>query len=167
MPTSLILILIALPLSAIEESKGSAGNFNRDFGFWIGEWETEASVMQDWTAIKQGTDSVRCTLNGRLIEEVFFKEEGVSFQRGYLSYLQGQNLWHHVIYDEKWGMYIFEGKMEDGKMVLTSTDKRPGLRRETFYNITDDSFDYLWEGSSDGETWSPVWRVKYKRKVTG
>ena len=107
---------------------------------------------------------MRYSLNGRLIEEVFFKE-GVNFQRAYLSYIQGQGKWHHVIYDEKWGMYVFEGQMEEGKMVLTSTDKRPGFRRETFYNITDDSFDYLWEGSSDGKTWAPVWRVKYKRKL--
>ena len=57
---------------------------------------------------------MRYSLNGRLIEEVFFKE-GVNFQRAYLSYIQGQGKWHHVIYDEKWGMYVFEGQMEEGE----------------------------------------------------
>lgn len=170
MRTLLSVLVIFVPLAATQLEANVSDERElapqRQFDFWIGEWSTEATVAQDWDDVKLGQDTVSFKLDGTLIEEIFLKKDGVNFQRGYLTYLPGQKIWHHTIYDSKWGMYLFEGGFEDGKMVLMSKDKRPGYRRETFYNIEEDSFDYLWEGSSDGKNWQPVWKVKYRRKAS-
>lgn len=142
---------------------GSPAN---DFDFWIGNWETAASTPPKWEP-KAGVDSIRYLLNGTLIEEVFTKENGANFQRGYLFYLKREGRWKHTIYDTKWGEYSFYGnKEEGGSIVLYSDPKstRPGLRKETFYNITESNFDYKWEASQDGgETWIIIWKVHYEK----
>ena len=60
---------------------------------------------------------------------------------------------------------IFGGQ-KGNDIVLESPDgdSRPGKRRETYYNIESDSFDYKWEESQDGgKTWTVYWKVKYRR----
>jgi len=143
-------------------------NYENDFDFWIGDWDTVMGVPPNWEK-KEGTDSVRYLLDNTLIEEVFSKKLGekVNFQRGYLTYLWREKRWKHTIYDAKWGEYTFYGNKEGDNMVLYSDSKstRPGLRRETFYNIKENEFSYLWEGSKDGgKTWIEIWKVKYTRK---
>ena len=125
------------------------------------------STAPNWQEIK-GRDQVSYLLNGKLIEEVFTKNMGgtVNFQRGYLMYLRRENRWKHTIYDAKWGEYTFYGNKEGDKIVLRSdpSDTRPGLRRETFSNITENGFEYLWESSYDkGATWKQEWKVVYRR----
>jgi hypothetical protein len=146
----------------------------RLFDFWVGEWDTEManSEMANYPARekKTGTDSVTAHLGGRLLEEVFLKgDNGENFQRGYLFYLARDGKWQHVIYDQKWGQYVFEGGLRaDGTVVLESPehDTRPGKRRETFSNVSDAGFDYRWDESYDGgKTWQVRWTVNYKRRT--
>lgn len=138
------------------------------FDFWIGTWNTTMSVAPKWDKVN-GRDSVSSLLGGTLLEEVFAKKTGngtENFQRGYLNFIRRENRWKHVIHDQNWGDYTFYGKKEGDKVVLRSdkAETRQGMRRETFYEITEDSFEYLWEASYDGgKTWRPEWKVSYKR----
>ncbi len=138
------------------------------FDFWIGTWNTTMSVAPKWNEVT-GVDSVSLLLGGRLIEEVFTKKKGEgidNFQRGYLNYIGREKRWKHVIHDETWGDYTFYGNREGDRVILKSdpAETRQGMRRETFYEITPDSFEYLWEASYDGgKTWRPEWKVSYKR----
>lgn len=155
-------------LTGLSQFPSFGQNPLQTFDFWIGTWETSMPTAPNWDE-RKGIDSVRYLLNNTLIEEVFTKvATGKSnFQRGYLTYLRRERRWKHTIYDSKWGEYTFYGKKEGDKIVLISDPKstRPGWRRETFYNITKDGFDYLWEGSYDnGKTWREEWKVSYKRK---
>lgn len=145
--------------------QNSAVSTSNDFDFWIGEWQTQSSVSPKWEATA-GTDKIQYLLDGTLIEEVFTKNGGSNFQRGYLFYLKREERWKHTIYDSKWGEYSFYGNREGDNIVLYSDPKstRPGLRRETFYNISPNEFDYMWEASRDGgKTWNVTWKVHYER----
>lgn len=138
-----------------------------DFDFWIGVWKTESSVPPNWE-VSIDIDSVKYLLNGKLIEEVFTKTQSSNFQRGYLFYLKREGRWRHTIYDTKWGEYTFYGNKEGDDIVLYSDPKstRPGLRREIFYNISENEFDYKWEASQDeGKTWHVIWKIHYIRKI--
>lgn len=164
--------LLAVSLFAVDslvaQQAKSDSDQSRAFEFWVGNWKTEMTNYPKWEK-KKGRDQVRSHLNGRLIEEVFFKgNQGENFQRGYLFYLQREKRWQHIIYDVNWGEYKFYGQRKGDRIVLTSLkdDTRPGSRRETFYNIKENSFDYLWEESHDnGKTWKAFWRVKYRRVI--
>lgn len=162
------IILTTLCVVVFGFANAQSGDPVKDFDFWIGKWDVKMSVAPNWEE-KTGHDEVSYLLNGRLIEEVFTKGFGdkSNFQRGYLTYVVRDKKWKHTIYDEKWGEYTFEGNKVGDKMVLQSleTDTRPGMRRETFSNISKDGFTYLWEGSYDkGKTWQEEWKVVYTRK---
>lgn len=137
------------------------------FKFWLGNWETEMTSLPDFSVKRTGNDKVRSLLKGRLIEEVFTRDDGgEKFQRGYLTYLARDKQWQHIIYDAKWGEYRFVGGKQGDKFVLESPadDTRPLKHRETFYDISPDAFNYKWESSQDdGKTWKDIWKVKYKR----
>lgn len=158
-------MVLAVNVSANTPSESEP---DRQFDFWVGEWQTEMANFPKWEK-KTGRDVVRTRLNGHLIEEVFYKgDNGENFQRGYLFYLVREGKWQHTIYDQKWGAYVFEGGLQGDILVLESPDyeTRPGKRRETFSNITADSFDYIWEASGDGgKTWQEQWRVSYRRSA--
>jgi hypothetical protein len=161
-------ILFILAFCSISFSQDSENPAQVDFAFWIGEWETESSTPPKWKA-NLGEDKVSYLLNGTLIEEIFTKKNkaGTNFQRGYMVYLHREKRWRHTIHDAKWGEYSFYGNKEGDKMVLYSDPEstRPGLRRETFYNITENEFDYKWETSKDGgKIWMPIWKIHYTRK---
>jgi len=161
-------LLILMMLTVV--AAGLCGQSNTpqsDFDFWIGKWETTMSVPPAWEE-KSGIDEVSYLLDGALIEEVFTKNFGdkINFQRGYLTYLRRENRWKHTIYDSKWGEYTFYGNKVGEKIILESDplDSRPGFRREIFYNVSENSFMYLWLASYDnGETWKEEWKVLYER----
>jgi hypothetical protein len=163
---TIVLIITLFATSFGQQKKNPA---TMDFDFWIGEWNTEASVPPKWET-NFGEDVVRYLLDNTLIEEVFTKrdENGTNFQRGYLVYLHREKRWRHTIHDAKWGEYSFYGTKDGDEIVLYSDPKstRPGLRRETFKNISEQSFDYVWEASNDGgKNWNPFWKVHYTRKM--
>lgn len=68
----LLAMIVSSVIGAAEQSSGVADAKNlygAQFGFGIGEWETDASVAQDWNEVKLGLDAVCYSLNGRLLEE--------------------------------------------------------------------------------------------------
>ena len=161
--TAMILTPVSVSAQVPEAMGKNAGQFN----FWLGDWETEMTSIPDFSVKRTGRDQVRAHLNGRLIEEIFTRDgTDENFQRGYLTWLERDQKWKHPIYDARWGEYSFIGGKQGDRFVLESPaeETRPMKHRETFYDIREDSFQYLWESSSDeGKTWKPVWKVKYKR----
>lgn len=140
----------------------------KTFDFWIGTWEVTMSVAPKWEEYK-AIDSVSYLLKNTLIQEIFTQVggKGENFQRGYLNFIKRDSLWKHSIYDQTWGDFTFYGAQEGDKVILRSdsTESRQGMRRETFYDITENSFEYLWEASYDqGKNWYPEWKVSYRRK---
>jgi hypothetical protein len=141
----------------------------KQLDFWVGEWDLS------WPGNKagetdHGTNSVRRILEGCIVEE--------NFSAGTAAHLRGQSVsvfdiqaskWKQTWVDNEGGYLDFVGEFKDGQMILAREAIRPGgskaLQRMVFKNITDDEFDWSWEGSKDGgRTWTVVWPIHYKRK---
>jgi hypothetical protein len=67
------------------------------------------------------------------------------------------------------GAYLdFIGKFEgDKRMFMRKTKDSEGnqvIQRMVFYDITDDSFQWDWERSTDnGKSWELQWKIAYQR----
>ena len=72
---ALLMIICSTTITA-QKKNTSAAN---DFDFWIGEWQTEASLPPKWK-ITPGIDSVRYLLDGTLIDEVFTNKRVLTFK---------------------------------------------------------------------------------------
>lgn len=63
------------------------------------------------------------------------------------------------------GLAIFTAVNEPGKVIMTGHETNGQRARNTFYNITKDSFDWVKEWTMDeGKTWFPVGRIHCTRK---
>jgi hypothetical protein len=143
----------------------------RQFDFWLGEWELVSRYRQgvSWTEEK-ATDRVRRVLNGcALLQEwrgtvAGQPVEGISLT----SYAPGERQWQQAWSDDSGPtLYVFTGGLEGDRMVLsrpTEIDGKPAVRRQVFYNIRPDRFDWVYEQSADGANWTPLWKIHYTRK---
>jgi hypothetical protein len=136
--------------------------------FWVGEWNlTWPGNSAGETA--HGTNSVHRILDGCIVEENF--SGGDAHLRGQSASIfdAGAGKWKQTWVDNEGGYLDFVGEFKDGQMILAREAIRPdgskGLQRMVFKNITQDEFDWSWEGSKDGgKTWTVVWPIHYKRK---
>lgn len=151
-----------------------AGPEMRQFAFWIGEWDLVSRVRadpskDDWIEEK-GTDSVRPILNGcALLQEWRGTVAGQPIHgMSFTSYVPSTGEWQQAWVDDSGpNMYHFRGKMQDGKMVLTrelTVDGKTAYRRQVFFNMKPDSLDWVYEHSTDGKSWTPVWTIRYTRR---
>ena len=134
--------------------------------FWVGKWELT------WQGGK-GTNLIEKKLNGRVIQENFEATEG-NF-KGYLgtsisTFSPQDGKWHQAWADSNGGYIDLVGIMEGDTRIFQMTRPRTlpngstSISRMRFYNITEDSFDWDWEASTDGgENWQLSWRINYKR----
>ena len=82
-------------------------------------------------------------------------------------YSPAKKKWEQTWVDDQGSYFALSGEFKDGKMVLT-TNPNPAAPKQfgrmTFHNITENSFTWDWEGTTDGgKTWSLNWQLLYKR----
>jgi len=138
------------------------------FDFWVGEWEVSWKG-QDGKETK-GTNTIVKILDGKVIQENF-QDPSSGFKGTSISvYNPTKKEWHQAWADNQGGYYDFIGDMgKEGpifKTKMIQQDDKKIIQRMTFKNISDDSFTWDWEGTSDGGiTWKLLWRINYKRKL--
>jgi hypothetical protein len=132
----------------------------KQFNFWLGEWDVT------WGDDGKATNHVLRIMNDRIIQENFSSPDlqGMSVS----SYDRERGVWCQTWVDNN-GTYLdFTGKFEDGKMILVRDAIVRGKnckQHMVWYNIEADQFDWNWERSDDyGKTWRALWEIKYKRK---
>ncbi len=145
-----------------------------------GEWKVkiEQRPREDvpWRE-SAGDARIESLAHGGLLAEVFAYEAGDG------TPVEVRRQWSHDVYQDRyrvtafvdWDSHlrVFEGALEDGKLVLTDLETgtaavRPGrdtaFRRITLSGIGDEGFTLETETSSDaGETWTLVRRYTYTR----
>lgn len=140
------------------------------FDFWVGEWNLIWTDGQGDPG--KGTNSIQKILDDVVIQENFHATEGRL--AGYLGksmsvYNPQRQSWHQAWVDNQGGYIDLHG-MIDGEKRIFQTDEREGpngtkiISRMVFYDISDQSFTWDWESSTDdGESWTLNWRIFYTR----
>jgi hypothetical protein len=171
----LALVVLALTCAAgarqntAAQPKACSEPEQKQLEFWVGEWNlTWPGNSAGETA--HGTNSVHRILDGCIVEENFSGGDAMHLRGQSASIFDaGAGKWKQTWVDNEGGYLDFVGEFKDGQMILAREAIRPGgskgLQRMVFKNITQDEFDWSWEGSKDGgKTWTVVWPIHYQRK---
>ena len=160
---TLLIFFVLLQLASGQTQKiPCSAPESKQFDFWVGEWQAT------WKG-GGGTNTVTKILNGCVIHEEF-KASGEKPLIGLSNsvYNSNRKLWQQTWVDNNGAYLDFTGNWENDKMILSRSIEREGQaisQRMVWYNITEDSFDWNWEGSKDGgKTWQVNWQIAYKRK---
>jgi hypothetical protein len=132
--------------------------------FWLGTW---ACTWPTGT----GTNTIRKILDDAVVEEVF-----ESFDTSDNSRLLGRSLsvrdaadgvWRQTWVDSSGGYLALDGVPVDGRISFQRDAVVRGVsvrQRMVWLDVTDDSFRWEWQRSTDGgDTWQVVWPLDYRR----
>jgi len=136
----------------------------RQMDFWLGEWNVK------WER-GEGTNSVRRTLDGKVIQENFLGNwDGKQPYNGksFSIYVASEKKWKQTWVDNQGGYVDLTGNAEGSSFILMHEQNSSGqkiLQRMLFTNIRRNSFTWEWQLSrNDGTTWQTQWTIEYTRK---
>lgn len=135
---------------------------NRQFDFWVGEWE-----VQDPKGNRAGESSIKSILGGCAILESWRGARGAN-GTSVNAYDASRGVWHQTWVDDQGGLLQLEGRGADGRMVLEGQKARreggPSRERITWEKKGADRVRQLWESSTDdGKTWKVLFDGLYFR----
>lgn len=135
---------------------------NRQFDFWIGEWDVMNPQNQ-----QAGTSSIQRVVGGCVIFENWTGNGGGD-GKSFNFYDAGKKKWRQVWVGIGGNVVDFEGEYKDGAMRYTSVsvgaNGQKTLGRMTFFNLGD-KVRQLWETSTDdGKTWTVAFDGTYIKK---
>jgi len=153
---------VAAETTTPSASKSCATPENRQFDFWIGEWEvTQAGKPA-------GLNRIERILDGCALLESW---AGVSGYRGNSVnfYDAARRRWHQTWIDTSGLALALDGEFVGGSMVLAGTRFDPTRKQTLHDRITwtpnaDGTVRQLWESSTDGKTWSVAFDGLYSRR---
>ena len=140
----------------------------KQFDFWVGEWELTWPDSSP-SKIGHGTNSIKRTLDGCVVQESFSGGESMHLRGTSVSVFDtNSGHWKQTWVDNEGGYLDFIGDFKNGHMILQRETIRNGakiLQRMVWKNISSNEIDRSWEASSDGgKTWQVNWPIHYKRK---
>lgn len=129
----------------------------RAFDFAIGDWDIVANGQT------VGQASYEFDLNHQTI-----LLRRPNYALAAFTYVEKEKLWRETWLSTQGHHDILEGGYEDGILTLHQPllrDKPGKIGRQSFHNISPDSFEVHWELSSDkGKTYQLQWKGKYQRR---
>jgi hypothetical protein len=163
-----IFILIFL-VTFIDFSHAQSTLDAASYDFWIGKWGLTWDEGDG--KIGRGTNHIEKTLDGTVIQENFRAIDGKSkgFKGTSLSVFNLQTkIWKQAWADNQGGYFDFTGEIEEDKRIFKTAIKKKDdktiIQRMIFYNISNDSLTWDWQGTQDGgENWNLLWRINYVR----
>ena len=140
----------------------------KQFDFWAGDWNLT------WSDTIHGTNHVEKVF-GTCVTQENFNGPNSNYQgKSWSVYNANYKMWQQTWVDSQGGYIALTGGMQGDSMVLTTAEKNVPvsisptskiINRMVYYHITPQSFDWSWEGSTDGgKTWKPNWQIHYERK---
>jgi hypothetical protein len=142
-----------------------------------GKWKLTMKTTTDgktWTQVSSIEVNVKPRLKGLMLAEVpvVFDEKGFNLET-FITYDQYRNVYRKSVIDDTWGiMDIYEGQIENGKLVLTN------LNSKTFFplgngvwrgfrltiDISGDTREMHIDKTDDyGKTWQPNFVSVYRK----
>ena len=130
------------------------------FNFWLGDWDCE---FEGGTA----RNSITRDFAGHVVTEQFRIVTPEPWTGMSVSvYNPDQDLWRQTWVDKSGSYWHFVGSLVDGDPTFGTpepVDADQTYKRMVFSNITNDSFDWRWESSSDQQEWTENWAIRYQR----
>ncbi len=161
-------LLAAIAMLATLLSPAHAATPAELFDFWVGDWVVTWKNANGSPG--QARNRVSKILEGKVIEEDFAGDPAVTprLLGRSLSVLDNAGVWHQAWADNQGGFFALTGGSEGETRFFATAFQPVGEQlkgqRMRFYAIQADSFDWDWEGSSDGgKTWTLLWRLHYQR----
>ena len=137
------------------------------FDFWVGEWDI-TYTNQKGEEIK-AKNTITKVLDGKVIEENFEDPKGSGLLGKSISvYNPRTKTWHQAWADNQGSYFDFVGEIEGENRIfrtkMVEKDGKQIIQRMRFYDISEDSFVWDWESTTDnGKTWTLAWRLNYSR----
>jgi hypothetical protein len=159
----LCLITASVSIAQNNQPKPCTAPQATQFDFWLGEWNLT------WNDTLHGTNKIEKVLGDCTVQENFYDPNTKYTGKSWSVYNPRTAKWHQTWVDDRGGYIALTGGMEGDKMVLKTgelqTPNGKQINRMVFYNIKPDSFNWIWEASTDGGTsWKPAWQITYVRK---
>ncbi len=141
----------------------------KQFDFWVGEWDLT------WPGPKPGEtghggNSIKRIMGSCVVEEQFTGGESMHLRGMSVStFAPRAGKWRQTWVDNEGSYLDFVGEFKDGQMILsreaTGPDGAKILQRMVWKNISSKELDWSWEFSKDaGKSWQVQWPIHYKRK---
>jgi hypothetical protein len=142
----------------------------KQFDFWLGEWTCEGISYHPTDPKKNQPTTAENRIirdfDGHVIHEHF--KMGTFVGQSWSVYNAAAKRWQQTWVDNQGSYIALAGTFQNGKMILTTlpAPKKPkSFSRMVFSNFKPGSFDWDWEGSTDGgKTWKRNWHLHYTRK---
>jgi hypothetical protein len=153
------LVVLATPIAVAQAQ-------DHQLDFWVGNW-----VVTDTTPGAKnppGTNTISRIYGGKVIHENF--KMGTFEGQSWSAFDPKNKIWRQTWVDNSGG-YIAMKILRVGKDLAIQTIPNPkaplNASRMVFYDVTKESFNWRWEGTTDGgKTWKLNWRLHYQRKKT-
>lgn len=149
------------PVSPARPPAPCAAAENRQFDFWIGDWDVTTPDSKP-----AGTNLIRPILGGCVLHESW-KGRGNFAGESFNAYDARRKAWHQTWVDGTGSVLTLDGKFENGGMTLSDRNV-PGkpdtndINEITWTPNADGSVRQHWRTSADGgKTWKTAFDGKY------
>jgi hypothetical protein len=151
------------PPPAVDKPRPCNAPEHRQFDFWIGDWEVRTP-----DGATAGSNRITGVLGGCGLQENWTGASGTT-GTSLNIYDAARGRWHQTWIDSQGTLLLLDGRLTDGKMILTGTTPSPGggtmTDRITWEVRSGAGVRQLWEQSTDrGKTWTVAFDGRYTRK---
>lgn len=137
------------------------------FDFWVGNWNIY--YFSSDSTKKSATNEIVKIIDGKVIQENF-NDLSTGFKGTSISVFNLKNkTWHQAWADNSGGYFNFYGLEIDGNKIFRTNEIRENgksiIYQMTFHHITESSFIWEWEISTDsGLSWELKWQLFYQKR---
>jgi hypothetical protein len=139
----------------------------RQFDFWIGDWDAFDVAAPATVSAHIRVDSI---LSGCVLEETY---EGANGARGqsFSIYDKSRGVWHQTWVTNRGKLLVIEGKIQDGAMILTGSDKtadgKPRLVCGTWKVSSEGVRETAVTSTDNGANWTPWFDLLFRPHADG
>ncbi|MGH7557045.1 MAG: hypothetical protein ACREMD_04585 [Gemmatimonadota bacterium] len=164
----IFMLLGSIPVAFAQEddapSEACASREHRQFDFWIGFWEVTTPEGE-----VAGTNEIDRVLDGCALRERWQGRSGMT-GTSLNAYDPHTGTWHQTWVDDRGGLLLLVGGLEEGSMVLSGEmrdEKGPETHRITWTPLDEGQVGQLWEVRRGAEDWQVVFDGLYTRQESG
>ena len=161
--TVLLLVLIpSIAAAATATSPTCSSGEHRQFDFWAGDWDAYALDEGDKLVARAHVEVI---LDGCALLEVYDQLDGLKGQ-SFSIYDASRGVWHQSWVTNRGKLLQLDGRFQDGRMVLTGTDRRDDGRspliRGAWKTVEKGVRETAETSDDNGRTWKPLFDILFK-----